>query len=86
LPEPLVAMPARATFSYKKREGRREYVRVALRVAADGAIEVVKYEQDGAGVLTSLTETDGLAELPEDVTTVEPGSMVGFLSYASLVG
>jgi molybdopterin molybdotransferase len=86
LPEPLVPMPARATFSYKKRKGRREYVRVALRVAPDGAIEAVKYEQDGAGVLTSLTETDGLAELNEDVTTVEPGAMVGFLSYASLVG
>src|ERR1700676_5769395 len=41
LPEPLVAMPARATFSYKKRKGRREYVRVALRVAADGVIEAV---------------------------------------------
>ncbi len=86
LPEPLVAMPARATFSYKKRKGRREYVRVALRAAADGIIEAVKYEQDGAGVLTSLTETDGLAELPEDVTTVEPGATIGFLSYASLVG
>ena len=86
LPEPLVAMPARATFSYKKRKGRREYVRVALRAAADGIIEAVKYEQDGAGVLTSLTETDGLAELGEDVTKVEPGSTVGFLSYASLVG
>jgi molybdopterin molybdotransferase len=86
LPEPLVAMPARATFSYKKRKGRREYVRVALRAAADGVIEAVKYEQDGAGVLTSLTETDGLAELSEEVTTVEPGSMIGFLSYASLVG
>jgi molybdopterin molybdotransferase len=86
LPEPLIAMPARATFSYRKRKGRREYVRVALRTADDGAIELVKYEQDGAGVLTSLTETDGLAELSEDVTTVEPGSTVGFLSYASLVG
>jgi molybdopterin molybdotransferase len=86
LPEPLIAMPARATFSYRKRKGRREYVRVALRAAADGVIEVVKYQQDGAGVLTSLTETDGLAELLEDVTMVEPGSTVGFLSYASLVG
>ncbi len=86
LPEPLLAMPARATFSYKKRKGRREYVRVALRTAADGVIEAVKFEQDGAGVLTSLTETDGLAELGEDVTMVEPGATVGFLSYASLVG
>jgi molybdopterin molybdotransferase len=86
LPEPLVAMPARATFSYRKRKGRREYVRVALRTAVDGAVEAVKYEQDGAGVLTSLTETDGLAELGEEVTTVEPGMTVGFLSYAALVG
>ncbi len=86
LAEPLLAMPARAAFSYKKRKGRREYVRVALRTAADGTIEAVKHAQDGAGVITSLTETDGLAELGEDVTLVEPGSPIGFLSYASLVG
>jgi molybdopterin molybdotransferase len=86
LPEPLVAMPARATFSYKKRKGRREYVRVSLQAAPDGSIEASKYAQDGAGVLTSLTETDGLVELGEDVTTVEPGASVGFLSYASLLG
>jgi molybdopterin molybdotransferase len=86
LPEPLVAMPARAAFSYKKRKGRREYVRVALRMGADGMIDAVKYPQDGAGVLTSLTETDGLAELGEDVTSIEPGAMVGFLPYASLLG
>jgi molybdopterin molybdotransferase len=86
LPEPLIAMPVRAAFSYRKRKGRREYVRAALRTAADGAIEAIKHEQDGAGILTSLTETDGLAELTEDVTNVEPGATIGFLSYASLVG
>jgi molybdopterin molybdotransferase len=86
LPEPLVAVPVRSTFSYKKRAGRREYVRVALRKGADGAIEAVKYAQDGAGVLTSLTETDGLAELAEDITKIEPGEPVGFLSYATLLG
>ena len=84
-PRPLVAMPARATFSYRKRKGRREYIRVGLRAAPDGTIEALKFEQDGAGVLTSLTETDGLAELGEDVTNVEPGTTVGFLSYASLL-
>ena len=38
------------------------------------------------GVITSLTETDGLIELGEDVTEVAPGAMVGFLSYAALTG
>jgi molybdopterin molybdotransferase len=85
LPEPLLAMPVRATFPYKKRAGRREYVRVALRAAADGAVEAVKYVQDGAGILTSLTETDGLAELSEEITKIEPGETIGFLSYASLL-
>lgn len=86
LPEPLIALPARAAFSYKKRKGRREYVRVKLRRAADGVVEAVKHAQDGAGVLTSLTQTDGLAELTEDVTVLEIGATVGFLPYPSLVG
>jgi molybdopterin molybdotransferase len=85
-PEPLTALPVRLAFAYSKKSGRREYVRVALRPGADGAIEAVKHPQEGAGVITSLTETDGLAELSEDTTTVEPGSTVGFLSYATLMG
>jgi molybdopterin molybdotransferase len=85
-PEPLQALPVRLAFSYKKKKGRREYVRVALQTCADGAVEAVKHPQEGAGVITSLTETDGLAELTEDITTLEPGATVGFLSYATLMG
>jgi molybdopterin molybdotransferase len=81
---PLAPLPVRAAFAYRKKGGRREYVRVALRTASDGAVEAVKFAQEGAGVITSLTETAGLVELAEDVTTVEPGSTVGFLSYAAL--
>jgi len=85
-PDKLVPLPVRAAFAYKKKKDRREYVRVALKVSADGEIEAIKHPQDGAGILTSLTETDGLLEFPEDVTAIEPGARVGFLSYATLVG
>ena len=84
-PEKLVPMPVRAGFSYKKKIARREYVRVSLRRAADGAVEAMKFPREGAGLLSSLVDTDGLAELGEDVTQVEPGQTVGFLSYASLM-
>jgi len=57
-----------------------------LRRAADGAVEAVKFPRDGAGVITSLTETDGLVELGEDETQIAPGATVGFLSYAALTG
>jgi molybdopterin molybdotransferase len=83
LPEPLVALPVRAAFSYAKKKGRREYVRVTLAHGADG-VTAAKFPRDGAGVITSLTETDGLAELTEEVTRVEPGATIGFLPYAVL--
>jgi molybdopterin molybdotransferase len=85
-PHQPIALPVRATFAYRKRKGRREYVRVTLRRAADGAVEAVKFPRDGAGVITSLTETDGLVELREEETQIAPGTTVGFLSYAALTG
>jgi molybdopterin molybdotransferase len=85
-PQRVLPLPVRVAFAYTKKKDRREYVRVALRRAADGELEAVKHPQDGAGILTSLTETDGLLELPEDVTAIEPGERVGFLSYAALIG
>jgi molybdopterin molybdotransferase len=84
LPEPLLPLPVRSGFAYKKRKDRREYVRVTLRAMPSGDVEAVKYPKDGAGIITSLTETDGLVELGEEVTTVTPGTLVGFLSYATL--
>jgi molybdopterin molybdotransferase len=85
-PDNLVALPVRAAFAYRKKKDRREYVRVSLKRAADGEVEAIKHPQDGAGILTSLTETDGLLEFPEDVTAIEAGARVGFLSYAALMG
>jgi molybdopterin molybdotransferase len=77
-------MPVRAAFAYRKKVARREYVRVALRKGADGVLEAVKFPREGAGLLSSLVETDGLVELGEEITLVEPGQKVGFLAYASL--
>jgi molybdopterin molybdotransferase len=83
--EQLVATPVRAAFSYKKKAARREYVRVNLRKGGDGLYEAVKFPREGAGLLSSLVETDGLAELDETVTAVMPGQTIGFLPYSSLI-
>ena len=71
-------MPVRAAFAYKKKIARREYVRVTLRQAADGVLEAVKFPREGAGLLSSLVDTDGLVELGEDITQVEPARPSGF--------
>ncbi|HEX7389182.1 MAG TPA: gephyrin-like molybdotransferase Glp [Acidiphilium sp.] len=78
---PRMALPVRAGFTWRKKAGRREYLRVRLTRTEDGEPVAHKHPQDGAGILTSLTETDGLAELAEPVTTVGPGDYVGYLPY-----
>jgi molybdopterin molybdotransferase len=85
LPATLTPMPVRAAFSYRKKSGRREYVRVTLRRANDGDLEALKFPREGAGLLSSLVDTDGLVELGEAMTKVEPGDRVGFLGYANLL-
>ncbi len=77
------AMPVVSGFAYRKKRGRREYVRVSLRAGADGWV-AVKWPQDGAGVITSLTGTDGLLELEEERTMLEVGEPAGFLAYEVL--
>lgn len=81
-----VALPVRLGFPYRKKEGRREYVRVSLEPGADGIMIARKHLQDGAGVLTSLTRTDGLVELAEDTTKIAEGTVVPFLAYGLLFG
>jgi molybdopterin molybdotransferase len=81
---PPPALPVVADFVYRKKEGRREYVRVALARDGQGRVIARKHPREGAGIITSLTETDGLVELPEAITSVAPGDVVGFLSYAVL--
>ena len=81
--EALLRVPAVADFNYRKKAGRREYVRVAL-TAGDEAPVARKFEREGAGLLTSLTQSDGFVELPEDVTAVARGDRVTVLPFAAL--
>lgn len=84
LPETPAAWPVRADFEYRKKPGRREYVRVCLERGPDGAPVARKFPREGAGVLTSLTESDGLVELPDDATAVAPGDRLTYYPHALL--
>ena len=71
----------RVGFPVRKKPGRREWLRVRLERDADGAPVVYKYPRDGAGILTSMVASDGLVELPEDLTSLEAGTMVDYLPF-----
>jgi molybdopterin molybdotransferase len=83
LAEPLPRFPAEASFAYRKKAGRREYVRVRL-IPGEGLPLAQKFAREGAGLLTSLTQSDALAELPEDVTSVCPGDRIAVLPFRGI--
>lgn len=74
-----------ADFSHRKRNGLREYVRATLGSDSAGLPRASKHAVEGAANLSSLTGTQGLVELGEDVTEVEPGQPVSFLPYDGLI-
>ena len=74
----------RASFGYKKKLNRREWLRVSLFTDDDGAPAVRKFPRDGAGILSSMVAADGLVELPEDLAAIEPGAMVEFLPFSEV--
>jgi len=82
--EPAHALAVTADFNYRKKKGRREYVRVSLVEDQSAGTLARKYPVDGAGVLTSLTATNGLVELPEHITQVQRGDRVSFIDYRLL--
>jgi molybdopterin molybdotransferase len=74
----------RAGFAYKKKRDRREYVRAWLEPGPDGAPVAQRFPRDGAGILSSMVEADGLVELSEEVTTLEPGAVVDYLPFSEV--
>jgi len=81
---PPARFAVRAAFDYRKKAGRREYVRVTLGTGADGVTEARKFPREGAGILSSLVESDGLVELAEDLRSVAPGATVTYLPFSEL--
>jgi molybdopterin molybdotransferase len=73
-----------AAFSCKKKPGRREFLRARLIRGPDGVMQVAKHPRDGAGVLSSLVESDGLVELTEGCVGVAPGDTVMYVPLAEL--
>jgi molybdopterin molybdotransferase len=78
-PEP-VRFPLPASFTQKKKVGRREFWRARL-TRAHGGLWVAKFARDGSGLISSMREADGLIEVGEDVSEVREGDQVDFIPF-----
>ena len=73
-----------ANFDHKKKPARREWVRARLLGDPANGWRAEKFARQGAGILSSLVESDGLVALPEETTYLEAGEMVDFLPFSEV--
>ncbi len=76
--------PVRAGFAYRKKPGRREYLRARLERDGDRLV-AVKYARDGAGILSSIVQSEGLVILDEATSDFALGAVVDFLPFAEVL-
>ena len=77
--------PVRAGFGYRKKPGRREYIRASLQGTGD-TIVAVKYANEGAGILSSIVRSDGLVVLDEATSELCAGTTIDFLPFSEVIG
>jgi molybdopterin molybdotransferase len=75
----------RAGFGYRKKPGRREYLRANLEREEDVVI-AKKFARDGAGILSSIVQSEGFVVLDERTSDLAPGTMVDFMPFAEVIG
>jgi molybdopterin molybdotransferase len=75
-------LPVRAGFEHKKKAGRIEFLRVSV---SEGAV-ATRYPIEGAGIISSLTGTDGLVRLPLNMTSIAQGDAVDYLPFSAMLG
>jgi molybdopterin molybdotransferase len=82
---PPALFPVRAGFAYRKKPGRREYLRASLRHDGETLV-AVKFPRDGAGILSSIVQCDGLVVLDERTSDLAEGTAVDFLPFSEVIG
>jgi molybdopterin molybdotransferase len=82
---PPLLVPVKAGFTYRKKAGRREYLRASL-MRENGEAVARRYPKDGAGILSSIVQSDGFVVLDEDMSDVTPGLAVDFLAFSEVLG
>ena len=79
-----VRLRAVANFAFRRKTGRREWLRARLQLDPERGPVVDIYPTNSSGALSSLSWADGLLELPEDCSGITPGDTVDYLPFSGL--
>lgn len=82
---PLPVVRARSTDPIRKRPGRTEYQRGVLEQDADGEASVRLTGAQGSGILSSMSEANGIVVLDHDAADIAAGQPVRVIPFYGLI-
>lgn len=83
-PQKPLRLPVLANFEFRRKPGRREWLRARLGRNSDMKLVVSLYPNNSSGALSSLSWADGLVELPEECAVVQQGDQVVYWPFEGL--
>ena len=75
---------AKANFSMKKKTERLEWLRVVIDKTIDSETYVNKYLKQGSGIISSISFSDGIIEIPENVNKIVVGDKFKLYLFSEL--
>ena len=75
---------ATVNFSMRKKTERLEWLRVNIDKKYNDIIYVNKYPKQGSGMISSIAYSDGIIEIPEDVSQINKGDKFKFYLFKDL--
>ena len=78
------SLKATVTFSMKKKTARLEWLRVMINKKYTSGLFVDKYPKQGSGIISSISYSDGIIEIPENVSQINVGDKFDFFLFDQL--
>ena len=73
-----------ANFIMKKKTGRTEWLRGSIKVINNNLF-LEKFHTSGSGIISSISNTDGIIEINEDVKYIKKGTLLKFYRYEDIL-
>ncbi len=70
-------------FSFRKKVGRTEWLRGKIKKNGD-LLKLEKFKSEGSGILSSISNSEGIIELGSNLESVKKGMLLKFYSYEDL--
>ena len=73
----------KTNFSMNKKNKRLEWLRVSKKLI-NNEYYITKHPKQGSGMITSISSSDGVAEIPEDISLIKKGDVFDFYDFDKL--